>query len=541
MAYYIVENFNSGLDLRRSMEVAPAGSLRSLKNAVINEGGEIEKRKAFKLHDDLTSYCQLGDYKGRITGPHPVPGEPGHAYFRHRFNSLPGSPFAAGAGAMAEYIDAGSGLNKMRFWAMKSTTALTNFGALLHTASHSEFAADAYVVEKYIQNPSNEYTEEHHSITFTGGEPTGESVVAANADRSYQITLGGKGYVINANILYASATNDPTTMTGTGSGNLNLSSQGQPIGKALTLGEYFGQLAIAGRRGVQFYTVDPDFALTQYQRTVTASVFAPRSLTGYAAGDLIYLARNGIRSLQARDSSNLAAVADVGSPIDKLLKSELKYRDGDDEYIFTPVSPTLPLSDFFNLAKGVVHPETGDFWLFLKEKVFVLSRRSGAGGAAWSQFDLPPVTSGHSSTTAGPLKSRWCADAAQVGETIVVRNFADEIFIYGGETSEEYDDATVEVITPFMDMGRPGTNKYFNGLDIVCDGVWSVEFAIAPEDEDGDVIWEVAGIYDGSSRGQSRPWFEAQATQIALRLTSKSKSAATLGQITIYYDGGEDK
>jgi hypothetical protein len=43
MALYLVQNFASGLDLRRSAETAPPGSLRVLTNAFINEGGEIEK------------------------------------------------------------------------------------------------------------------------------------------------------------------------------------------------------------------------------------------------------------------------------------------------------------------------------------------------------------------------------------------------------------------------------------------------------------------------------------------------------------------
>src|SRR4051812_6863439 len=47
MAYYLVENFAAGMDVRKSTVTAPAGTLRLLKDAVVNPGGEVTKRAAF--------------------------------------------------------------------------------------------------------------------------------------------------------------------------------------------------------------------------------------------------------------------------------------------------------------------------------------------------------------------------------------------------------------------------------------------------------------------------------------------------------------
>ena len=47
--YYEIDNFQTGMDLRKSPMTAPAGSLRALKNAHITPGGEIEKRSQFAL------------------------------------------------------------------------------------------------------------------------------------------------------------------------------------------------------------------------------------------------------------------------------------------------------------------------------------------------------------------------------------------------------------------------------------------------------------------------------------------------------------
>ena len=41
-------------------------------------------------------------------------------------------------------------------------------------------------------------------------------------------------------------------------------------------------------------------------------------------GDVLYLTANGIRSLRSRDSSNLAVVSDVGSPVDEEIEAAIE-------------------------------------------------------------------------------------------------------------------------------------------------------------------------------------------------------------------------
>src|SRR5438046_120572 len=47
MAKLVLENFKYGLDARRSELTSVLGTLQTLKNAHINQGGEIEQRKSF--------------------------------------------------------------------------------------------------------------------------------------------------------------------------------------------------------------------------------------------------------------------------------------------------------------------------------------------------------------------------------------------------------------------------------------------------------------------------------------------------------------
>lgn len=64
MAYLVVENFSAGLDTRRHPLTARPGTLQKLKNAHVSRGGEIEKRKAFTVFQDLATNPNLVGCKG---------------------------------------------------------------------------------------------------------------------------------------------------------------------------------------------------------------------------------------------------------------------------------------------------------------------------------------------------------------------------------------------------------------------------------------------------------------------------------------------
>ena len=533
MAHFVIQNFGNGLDLRKSSETALTGSLRVLENAFINQGGEIEKRKAFVLDETLTAYGQNANYKGRITGPHECPGYDNTVFFRHRHDSLPG--WTAGAGSIAEYYEVGS--QTLRFWAQKSTVTATGLGALFHAESYSEFSTNGYVVEGYLSNVTDDWDYDHVYVTFTDDEPTSESEVAVNADRPFQMTLQTKGYVVRKRTMFASAVGDPEDMTsGAGYGAVDLTTQSKPIGDALSVAEYYGQLAIFGKKGVMFWTVDPDFALNQYQRSIPTSVFSGRSVTGYGAGDVLYLARDGVRSLQARDSSNLAKVSDVGSAIDTVIEEALDYSKSLEEKINTS-AVDVPNADYYEKAVGAVHSASGQFWLCLKEKVYVLSSYPNAKVLGWSEFALPLPDPDNENTKTGFYKGAWVADICQIRETLVFRNYADEVYIYGGPNGESYDDAKVVVETPYMDFQRPGYSKTFNGIDLVCTGSWDVYISLDSKNPE----WELVANITDSSHAGDRISFDVSSTKIALRLECRSQYNATLSQVVVYYNGNAEK
>ena len=539
MSYLLIDNFAAGLDRRRSAEMAAPGSLRQLQNAFINEGGEIEKRKAMVRDDVLTAYAQDARWRGLVSGPFPVPGSSDTVFFRHHHPDLPAAPFVEGPGGVAAVYATGSGLSEKRVWVQSSALATPNHGALFHGASSGVFSTTAHILEQYVSTATEKFTQRHVKVDFTGDEPTGETEILVNAERDFLGILDTKGYVVQGDDLYISAVNDPGDMAGIGSGVINVSTKGGPIGELRAVADYYGTLAVFGSDGVQFYQVDPDVALTQYLRRANTDLLAPRSVINYGDGDLLFLARTGVRSLRARDSSNFARVDDIGSPVDKLLRAQLGYDEEDVEPIFSSASPDVVSADFYGVSTAEIVKENGQMWIAVGDRVYALSRFPGAKVQAWSTFMLPVPTVPQPS--AGQRKSRWIADIAKIGQTVMFRNFADEVFVYGGPNANIYDDSNVIVELPFADMGRPGDEKTFHGIDVICTGDWRVEASMISDTEGKAVHWFPIAEVHNSSRHKPRIPMDHKGNQIALRLTSTEPRAATIAQIGIYYSGGIEK
>lgn len=544
MPYFVIANFANGRDLRRSSETAPSGTLRILRNAFVNEGGQIEKRRAWVKEPVVTSFLQGALRKGRNTGPVRCPNQSSAVLFRTRSPDLPAAPFVAGdSGDAASYTinDPEGGRLLRQFWVQRSALPMPGAASLFRAETYGEFSSNGYVVESYLDPVTRTMKYEHVYIPHTGPEPSSEVDVAANDGRPGQIILRSKSYVAAGNSLFSSALGDPADMSGTGSGVVDLTNQGLPIGQAVALAEYFGELVIFGRRGIMFWSVDPDFSQNQYLRALDGAIFASRSAVPYSSGDVLFLTRGGIRSLQARDSSNFAQISDVGSPIDLEIRRLLDVDPDDRETLFGALTGEVNNNQFYNLATGIVHHDTGQFWLALRNQVHVLSRHPAAKVLAWSTFDLPEIDMGSEFGPNGPIKGRWVADWCAVDQTVILRNFADEVYTYGGSTGVEYDDSEVEVTTPFMDFGRPGGNKMFGGIDIVCDGEWTIEFATIDPGDDRFISWQMVGEITGSTRQKAKIPMQARGVQIAIRMRSKADGPARLSEIILHYQDGAQK
>lgn len=537
MASFVIENFSNGLDLRRSADTAPAGSLRSLKNAFINEGGEIEKRKSFAELFDVQEYTQGVNRKGKIIGPLVCPKTQGQVLFMHAYDTVatPGIWTAVNGVSSKAVISDPETEQFLEVYATKQIEkALQVDGTMRHaSAGAAVFALGTMQYWGEWDNGSQFIRDYPIHVEFdaVGQEPEVVTHITDNNNHEAVFVHRNKGYSLDQYTLFASAVEDITDWVGTGSGAVDLNKQSSiPIGNGIGLSEYYGALAVFGQSGVQFWTVDADFAGNQYERTVKTSVLSPRSITSYGDGDLLYLSKSGLRSLRARDSSNFAKVSDVGSPIDKLLQAATAFNSTNQVNVG---GTTLPSATFDYLAIGEVLEEKGQFWLFLRDKIYVLSNYPDAGVRAWSIYDLPEPELSVINSEFDEVVNRWCADACSVNETIMFRNFADEVYLYGGTGQSNYDTSLVEVITPHMDMGRPTNEKQIYGINLACFGDWTIEVSL----DVNNVQWENIGVVTNSTHRYSGiVSYEARSTHIALRLTTRDARAAKLGQVAILYD-----
>ena len=471
--YFLIQDFAAGLDLRKLETTAKAGSLRQLKNAYINAGGEICKR--YKL-------SQFATLPANTKGLHYRDGQ------LHTFGT---------AGASGITVPSGF-----------TYTELTGATGTIDKILKAETFGD----KNYVVGNDGSSTPEHF---YDGARVTDQSPKGPHV-RSYK----SKMFHVDERNLLTSAVDDPTDLDPAASPNI-----GQSIvdmqredglgGDLMCTVPYYSYLAVMGRSALQLWAFDPDPALSQHIQTLgQTGLIAHNAASSYANGDVLYLTPTGIRSIRARDSSNAAVMNDIGSPIDELIRAR-RITD------FTgPQDPIYAITD----------PVTGHWWLCWGNTVFVLAYYPSSKVTAWSvyEFDVPIDY-----ITAGPsrLYIRSGNDVYHYGAVASGQDPLDPVATLPVADAEWYDNAEVTVETPFLDIDDPASEKDWNGLDMACSGEWIVSTAGDPLRPD---TWREAGRPTGTtfSRGD---WGLA-ASSSHLRLQFKSTSvAAKLASVALHY------
>jgi hypothetical protein len=324
MPYFTITDFAAGLDLRRASLTAPAGTLRSLRNAHITPGGEIEKRMAFvkfKTVDPASKGLVTVNQKLYVFGPN-GPGK-----------IEPTGTWDVGTLKLAAPI-------------------------LFEIIDYDLFDNKVFVVV-WTDAAGN-------TMRFYDGA----SVPAANG--FYVRTYKTKMFAVGGSVLYFSAVGNPADWTGTGSGSIDLSLEDSDMTDCTALEVYYDKLAILSKTATQLWNIDPDPLKTSYAQTLRdAGTPAWRSVLQYGSGDVLYVAPSGIRSLRARNASLAAAVSDIGSPLDPVMQS-----------LFRNLG-----EDWMSGAISLLQPVTGRFWVILPDRIYILSAFPGPKITAWSQYE----------------------------------------------------------------------------------------------------------------------------------------------------------
>jgi hypothetical protein len=478
MPYFTITDFAAGLDLRRSSLTAPAGTLRALTNCHVTPGGEIEKRFNFEwikqVDPSTKGLIEVNQlvYVFGTDGPGQID---------------PTGPFDVG-------------------------TLQLDISQLDEVVDHDLFTNKAFVITRDLDGTLN-YFYDGAIVPKPVGVPT-DTNYKPGAQGLYCRTYRTKMYTVQGTTMYYSAVGDPTDWGGTGAGFTDLSLEDSDMSDCIALEVYYNQLAIFSETACQLWTMNNDPLQNQFTQTLRqAGTIAWRSVLGYGSGDVMYVAPDGVRSLRARNASLAAAVSDIGSPLDPVMQG--LFRTQGKEWMSKIIS--------------MLQPVTGRFWIFLPDRIFVLSAFPGPKITAWSEY-TPTDANGN------PFNIVAVCTAAQ---RVYVRDDQDNIYVFGGTdpTQATYDDCPVEIVFPFHagSADVQATFKRFHGIDAACEGEWDVYASYDPTTEAEDYI----GKLIGPTFLQGRIPMEGHGTHISLRLRSTVPGPLTLSNMIVHYDSAE--
>lgn len=332
-------------------------------------------------------------------------------------------------------------------------------------------------------------------------------------------TADSKVYAVSGKALYFSGVDAPTKWTtdNVGAGFIDMGAKTSGGDELTALSRYQNNLAVFAKRTVIIEYIDPDPKLNRVIQTLrnTGTRF-PNSVTEFGDSDVFYADESGLRSVQSRASTNAAATTDTGVPVDPLISERLaEVLDEDAFQVF-----------------GLIEPRTGDFWLIVRDVIYVFALYPGAKISAWTTY----TPSYHEDDE----DVAFDVDYAAVYDRKVYLRSGDEIYIFGGtsKTAPTYDETLAEAWLPYMDANAPSKTKEWQFIDLATAGMWSIDCAMSPKDEtaeDGTIV-----VINTTYEDASIP-IGARSNHISLRLRTTDTRAAKLSSLVVTYDGGADE
>jgi len=331
---FSINDFKAGLDVRKTPLTAPGGSLRILENAVLNQGGEIEKRLAFVHMTDMpSSYKYL---LGRSDGLYAFGVGTGDA------------PIAPGLLPVAIYPQ--------------------NLEAPAGDTVYQIFDVEPFDDKFFVLGRSASRTYCWYNNLLV------KEVDGSLSSGTYARVWKGKMYRLDGKYLRFSgvnnpAQNDPNSVTEPGAGFINLVLNDPEALKLLSLEVYYNSMAVMAQLVTQIWKLDPDLTKDTLDQVLRVGTVSPKSVVQFGTGDILFLSDSGVRSLKSSALTLAASITDIGSAIDLLLIPLI--RDDLDGAL---------------LAEAVIQPIQGRYWLSFRETIFVLSYFPAGEITAWSLF-----------------------------------------------------------------------------------------------------------------------------------------------------------
>lgn len=348
---------------------------------------------------------------------------------------------------------------------------------------------------------------------------------------TFTFTYNNKVYFIAGSQVFFSEIGEPRNYNnpdGIGNGFVTLANQSQSPEDIVAMATIQGRVAFFARRTTHIWTTNPDPTLWSLEQ-VLQNIGTVAKLSVQQVGDLdvLFLSDTGVRSLRARESTLNAYVDDIGSPIDSLIQ--------------TILLDIANLGDIPN-ACSVIEPSSGRYWLFVEtagvastQRIYVYSRFPSSKVAAWSQY-IPMSSDGD---IFFPQKMFVYQGRVYIFDGL-------DVFQYGGESGNTYDNSPVTVETGFMDLESPGRIKKFSALNAAYYGNWKVEAACDPVTNLASAVWEPVAILDNNPTAGAGTYDIArvpmalEGSHIKLRISSIQGGQKLFSQVVLHYKEGNE-
>jgi hypothetical protein len=291
-----------------------------------------------------------------------------------------------------------------------------------------------------------------------------------------------------------------------------------------SLAIYQNYMAVINRNSTQIWNMQSDPANnSQVQILENLGTFAPLSVQPMGTLDVMMLTDTGVRSLRVRDSFDSAVVVDVGTPIDWDIQRHL-----------------AELSEVNKAtACAVVEPSSNRYWLFLPAgttyaaTIYVLSYFPSVNVSAWSTY-LPTFSQAGVNTAFIPKKF-------VVKDGRIYARTTNGLVAYGGSTGSEYDACGMTIETPWMDSKTPGTRKHSTGVDVSCQGNWTVSVGMDPYTGTLKQAYTRDNSSDASSFGLGQIPYRDQGTHFKFKMVEAGTTYARFSALVFHFEGGEAK
>lgn len=524
--YVTIEDFKSGLDVRRLEAASAPGSLQTLQNAVINRGGEIVKAKRWAEHKDLTGKNTKGlAYAGGFLYVFGSDPEPANIPTGVRYQRLQHPDNNAN---LARVIETKTAQNQIY--------ALVKFSdGSVYSYNNGEIIPDFYVgkvraahitLENFLAEVSDTISQDPTATASVSG--TNLVITGKNADESFLVTAsavnGGtsddQAVTVTETQTAGASVPQITTISIGGSfdpgDEFSFSIEDNNYGAVAATGEtgqavqvLKNKMYVGAGSNLLFSPVGNFSQFTDNTVDVTvnagagvidmsAQVANNEDITGLGTyqNRLAIFMRNTTQiwavSADPDQNEQLQVLPNIGTRAPKTIRSfgdldvffladsglrSLRARDSSNNAtvndVGTPVDDLLTErmlslgSDVVEQAAAELEPIDSRYILSLGDVQYVFTFFSTSKISAWSTLE-----SGLTFTDFVVTNGRLFGRAG------------DKIYQYGGDDNLQFTTDEVVVDMPYITANKPATFKEWIGLDFVLKGKWTVFYNDDPKNPD---------------------------------------------------------